>query len=37
MASQKNQTKSYEFSQQSEAKLVYIDKKNKTFCHPWDD
>ncbi len=37
VASQKNQTKSYEFSQQLEAKSTYIDKENKTFCNPWDD
>jgi len=31
MASQKNETKNYEFSQQSEVKSVYIDKKKRLF------
>jgi hypothetical protein len=37
VVSQKNQTKSYEFSQQSKAKSAYINKENKTFYHPWDE
>jgi hypothetical protein len=37
MASEKNQTKSYEFSQQLEVKLAYIDKEDKTFYHSWGD